>query len=793
MSGGPQRSGSTVDRIVAALTDQANAAGLGAVQAGRAVWRTIAEELLGTSVEAERLDRWFGATALHLGETPPALLASHFLPEDIIASFERTAPLRMPGTSKRDTGTYYTPSELAEFVVEQALERVAAQGRPATAWRIVDPASGAGVFGIALVRRLVPRLVKAGLGDEEARDHAVRTSLHLVDADPLAVALARCLILVEVGPTIEAAVALEQHIVCGDAVIGGPARTSAASDDDAVDWLRTFSDVFEGGGFDAVVGNPPWGAIKPSVREYAATVDIGLLRLDGPSLRARLDGCAEDRTVRDAVTRGYAARLRSSGYDQQGPGDTEFYRYFLELAYGLVRRQGVIGLLIPSAFQRAAGAAPLRRLLLDDGTIELWLDFLNSRGIFSIHRMFRFALLVWRQGDPGGIANLRFGITTVQEAEAAVRQPPVALSPAYLAEVSRDLRTIPDVRSSDDARLYARLHAAHPALGDQVPGAWRVKFRRELDMTNDAHLFVPSDRALGEGARLTPDGAWSHPDLGVLLPVFEGRMVHQFDAAAKGYVEGHGRSAQWELLGPGDKDIRPRLLVPAAEAERRAINLAPRASFCDVTGHANERTVLAAVVPGLAVCGNKVPTCDFGGGDEDTAYLWAAIANSFVVDWIARRRVSTTLNYFHWYEVPFPRLDARSDAGHRLVAAARALSADPGRPWTIGLADRARLRADIDAEVLRLYDLDLRDAATILADFPLLDRGAPHGHDSVTRDLVLANLGCATGAADLRVSDIGLDAGAGPDLLADRLDWHETAGATAYVPGEFARSRRRSA
>lgn len=103
------------------------------------------------------------------------------------------------------------------------------------------------------------------------------------------------------------------------------------------------------------------------------------------------------------------------------------------------------------------------------------------------------------------------------------------------------------------------------------------------------------------------------------------------------------------------------------------------------------------------------------------------------------------------------------------------------------------MRADIDAEVLRLYDLDLRDAATILADFPLLDRGAPHGHDSVTRDLVLANLGCATGAADLRVSDIGLDAGAGPDLLADRLDWHETAGATAYVPGEFALSRRRSA
>ncbi len=791
MRGGPHRSGSTLDGGVAALTEQARAAGLDAIQSGRAVWRTIAGELLGASVEAERLDRWFGAPAL-LREKP-ALVAPRPLPEDVIASFERTAPLRMPGTSKRDTGTYYTPPDLAEFLVEQALAQLAARGRPATAWRVVDPASGAGIFGITLIRRLVPLLVETGLRDEEARDHAVRTSLHLVDADPLAVALARCLVLLEVGPTPEAAVALEQHVVCGDAVIGGPAWTGTVLGEDATHWLRTFSDVFEDGGFDAVVGNPPWGAIKPSVREYAATVDINLLRLDGPSLRANLDRSAGDRSAPEAATRSYAIRLRSSGYAHQGAGDTEFYRYFLELAHGLVRPHGVIGLLIPSAFQRAAGAAPLRRLLLDDGTIEFWLDFLNSRGIFPIHRMFRFALLVWRQGDPGGVANLRLGITTVQEAEAALRQPPVTLSPTYLAEVSRELRTIPDVRSTDDARLYARLHAVHPGLGEDVAGAWRVRFRRELDMTNDAHLFIPSDRALREGARPTPDGAWSHPDLGVLLPVFEGRMVHQFDAAAKGHIEGHGRSARWELLGPGNKDIRPRFLLPAEEAERRAIRFAPRASFCDVTGHANERTVLAAVVPAVAVCGNKVPTCDFEDGDEDVAYLWASIANSFVVDWVARRRVSTTLNYFHWYELPFPRLDAESDAGRRLVAAARALSANPGRPWTTSLNDRARLRADIDVEVLRLYGLDVRDAAVILADFPLLDRGAPDGHDSVTRDLVLAQLARATGAADLRLSDIGLDAGGGPELLKERVDWHSAAGATAYVPGEFARTGRRSA
>ena len=95
-------------------------------------------------------------------------------------------------------------------------------------------------------------------------------------------------------------------------------------------------------------------------------------------------------------------------------------------------------------------------------------------------------------------------------------------------------------------------------------------------------------------------------------------MVHQFDAAAKGWVSGHGRSARWDLLRRRDKAIRPQFLVPAEFAARRKLATSARAAFCDVTGHANERTILAAVVPAIAVCGNKVPTCEFDQEHPDT-------------------------------------------------------------------------------------------------------------------------------------------------------------------------------
>ena len=86
--------------------------------------------------------------------------------------------------------------------------------------------------------------------------------------------------------------------------------------------------------------------------------------------------------------------------------------------------------------------------------------------------------------------------------------------------------------------------------------------------------------------------------------------------------------------------------------------LAPRAGFCDIAGHANERTVIAAIIPGGVVCGNKVPTCRFSAPDAAKRHLiWVGLANSFVFDWVARRRLSTSLNYFHLREMPFPNVD----------------------------------------------------------------------------------------------------------------------------------------
>ncbi len=155
-------------------------------------------------------------------------------------------------------------------------------------------------------------------------------------------------------------------------------------------------------------------------------------------------------------------------------------------------------------------------------------------------------------------------------------------------------------------------------------------------------------------------------------------MINQFDSAAKGYRCGSGRQALWEPLDVERKNIEPQFLVRIQFAKNRRISLSPRAAFCDVSGHANERTILASVIPAKAVCGNKVPVCMFEPEDDRLPLLWTAIANSFVIDWIIRRWVSTTINYFYWWNVPFPRVNPESPAGELLIRATRSTASPAG-------------------------------------------------------------------------------------------------------------------
>lgn len=216
------------------------------------------------------------------------------------------------------------------------------------------------------------------------------------------------------------------------------------------------------------------------------------------------------------------------------------------------------------------------------------------------------------------------------------------------------------------------------------------------------------------------------------------------------------------------------------------------AAFCDVTGHANERSLLAAMVGPHAVAGNKVPTVRIGPEDDiDDHLVWLAIANSFVLDWIARRRIATSLNFFHLNQFPFPDLDPCDRRRARLADLARQLSETVDAWDEATLHRRALQRADIDAIVVSLFGLGIEDVTHLLDDFPLLDRHQPPSpagpRSTITRDLLLSV--CAREnnehVGDVRV--LGMEPQSGPTDLDERVASALAAGQIAYLPAEAAK------
>ncbi len=256
---------------------------------------------------------------------------------DDLESIARAYELLIAGPARKRSGSYFTPAALADTVVLRALAPDLDAER-AHALRVCDPALGAGAFLLAVGRRL---------SAVASRREIVQQCLYGVDRAPLAVAVAEALLWLWVG---DADFTLEQagaHLRCGDSLISGAAAVLEGFT--PFDWEAAFPGVFaERGGFDLVVGNPPWVAFAGRAAQP----------LD-PALRA-------------FFARTYAAMR----------GYPTLHALFVERAAGLAPR-GTVALLVPSPLAdldgyRAARRALTARHVVREPLLELGQDAFDS-------------------------------------------------------------------------------------------------------------------------------------------------------------------------------------------------------------------------------------------------------------------------------------------------------------------------------------------------------------------------------------------------------------------------------
>jgi hypothetical protein len=528
-------------------------------------------------------------------------------------------------------------------------------------------------------------------------------------------------------------------------------------------WELEYPDVFaRKGGFDCMLGNPPWETMSPDVKEFFEVFEPAIRNADAagqakiqaellrdPVIAQRWDAhCRLLYQTAHFLKQGGRYRLFAPG--NLGKGDFNVFRMFVETHLQLTRPGGATGQVVPEGLANGANSMALRQALFEQWELDKLYGYENAGGVWfeGVHRSAKFCTYAARRAGATTTFSSAFNIRSIEQLQRANAGEALRVPVSLVREFAPDALAIMEFGSQREIDVVTKMYSAWPKFGDESVGEPFRHYMREVDMGNDRDLFTED-----------PDG----------LPVYEGRMVGQFDHRAKGYRGGRGRSADWEdfEFGAVGKAIQPQWYVPTDRVPTKIEDRISRyrVGFCDVVSPTNERTLVATLIPPRVVCGHKVPTFVFPPEHEHTYLVWLAVANSWLMDYVVRKKVSLTMSYTVLDSLPFPRLPADDTRMPRIAALVlRLLCTGPEMTdfwnrmascgWVEPTADRGLVpgfndseerltaRAELDAIVARdIYGLDRADMELILDSFPTAAKYERQRYGSFrSRDLILEKM-----------------------------------------------------
>jgi very-short-patch-repair endonuclease len=274
------------------------------------------------------------------------------------------------------------------------------------------------------------------------------------------------------------------------------------------------------GGFDVVLGNPPWERIKLQEEEFFAVRDPQIARAANAAARKRLIAAlpqtnpalweAYQRALHAAES---ASRfLRGSGqYPLTGRGDINTYSVFAERVRSLLNVRGRAGIIVPTGIATDATNQFFFADLADKGQLASLFDFENRQRLFpAVDSRMKFCLLTlagsW-QPTPAGVreaAPMVFAFFATHADHLRDPRRVFTLTADDIARINPNTRTLPVFRTRQDADLTRAVYRRVPVLVNEHTGEnpWGVRFLAMFHMSNDSHLFRTRAELEAQGYRL---------------------------------------------------------------------------------------------------------------------------------------------------------------------------------------------------------------------------------------------------------------------------------------------------
>lgn len=524
-------------------------------------------------------------------------------------------------------------------------------------------------------------------------------------------------------------------------------------------WHLEFPEVFERsdsgaagwtGGFDAVVGNPPWENIELKEQEFFAGRDPDIAAAAGARRKKLIAALAHNDPRLFAAYNEEKRRLdglrkftsESGVYALTGRGRVKTDSVFAELFRALTGPRGRAGIIVPTGIATDATTQYFFKDLVETRSLAALFDFENASPLFEgVHRSFKFCLLtISGRSRPIDAATFAFFLHDPLDIDGTR----FALTPEEITLLNPNTGTLPIFRTRRDAEITLSIYRRHPILtpkGGGLDGGWDARvIQGPFNMTSDSWAFR-SEQDLHDRGYLREDLEYvGNADRYVAL--YESKMANAYDDRWATFRGRHFETVTDREREDPDFCVSPQHWVPKQMVDEALAPIGDAEWVCGwrrIARATDERTLISFMVPrvGFGNSGN-ILVCS-----PHHSWLLAAVSNSYICDYIARQKLGgSTMSSFIIEQLAVPARASFSSPTpwakgtsleewcrprvRELVFTSRAMKALGGSlgagssPYRWDATRRLLLRCELDAGIAHTYGVSREDLQHILETFPIV-------------------------------------------------------------------------
>ena len=402
-------------------------------------------------------------------------------------------------------------------------------------------------------------------------------------------------------------------------------------------WYLSFPEVFIRGGFDCILGNPPWertafeavpyfSSRVPEVANAETTAKREILIQNLPATEPLVWEVYQNDYRKVVGSDSYYSR--SGRYIFSSSGRTNTFALFAELALNLTTNQGLIGLIIPSALATDVPYSAFWSDIVSNRSLFSMFDFEN-RGVFfpNVHRSYKFSIFTFSPAaNPLTISRFGFFLFNTSDVNS---EKIFTLLQTDVAAINPITKLLPVCRTQEDFLLLSALHKRCCVLQDEAsPWVGLTSSATSNDWQFNADEEAPEQK---------------------FSPMWEAKCIHQFNHRYATYKDTsreaklNGAPVSFNEFQQPLKSIVPRYYIPSQLWERHLENRQTYTSaacgYRDVARSTDERTAIAAIVP---FSGFMQPLNGISHQSPDKLLRLASCINSFALDFAARQKTPGT-------------------------------------------------------------------------------------------------------------------------------------------------------